>query len=152
MGIMGAEQTMYHFELLPGLVNRMFEAQTPSEQMPRKEEGEQWNPATGRCSEGLQRLLALILLGFQMQRLKAEPHETSKYQDFEKDRCLNPRAEVGSRWRMIQNCSIKQEEEKRNSQGMDPSTPERNSQRTRVLSEETARRRTREPQMAEATE
>ena len=38
----------------------------------------------GGAVKALQRLLVLILLGFQMQRLKAEPQETSKYQDFEK--------------------------------------------------------------------
>ena len=42
---------MYNFQLLRGMLHRMFEAQTPPEQMLGKEEGEQRNPATGRCSE-----------------------------------------------------------------------------------------------------
>ena len=46
--------------------------------------------------KALQRLLVLILLGFQMQGVKAEPHEILKFQGFEKDHCLNHRAE-GSR-------------------------------------------------------
>ena len=37
LGIMGAEKAVYHFELLRGMLQRMFEAQTRPEQMPGKE-------------------------------------------------------------------------------------------------------------------
>ena len=52
LGILGAEKTMYHFELLRGTLHRMFDAQTPPSQMLGKEEEEQRNPATGG-SDGL---------------------------------------------------------------------------------------------------
>ena len=105
----------------------MFEAQTPPERMPGKE-GEQRNPATWRSSEGPPATpFVLILLGFQMQGVTAEPKETSKYQDIEKDRCLNHLAEAGSRWMVVQTCSIRQEGEKRNSQERDARNQIRNS-------------------------
>ena len=76
--------------------------------------------------KALQRLLVLILLGFQMQGVKAEPQEIFKFQGFGLDHCLNHRAEVGSRWRMIQTCNSRQVEEKRSSQGRDQRTQKRN--------------------------
>ena len=131
----------------------------------------------GGAVKALQRLFVLILLGFHMQGVKAEPQETLKFQDFEKDRCLNHRAEVGSRRRMTQTCSIRQEEEERKSQERDPGSKKKETarartrgplqrtarvgtpallketarKRTRAPSKETARRGTQEPQMAEAT-
>ena len=62
---------MCHFELLRGMLQRMFEPQTLPEQMPGKEEGELRNPATRRCSEALVRLLVL------MQGVQAEPRKRS---------------------------------------------------------------------------
>ena len=98
MGFLGAEKAMYHFELLRGLLHRMFDAQTPPEQMPGKEEEkEHRNLATGEGAvKAFQRRLVLILFGFQMQ-VKAEHQETLKHQVFEKYRCLNHPVAIESR-------------------------------------------------------
>ena len=84
----------------------MFEAQTPSAQMPGIE-GEQRNPATGRCSEGPP---ATPCVDLANARGEGGASGNLKHQDFEKDRCLNHRAVIGRRWRMTQTCSTRRKD------------------------------------------
>ena len=81
------KKAMYHSDYLRGMLHRMVDAQTPPEQVPGKEEEEeQRNRAFGRGGdeEAFQRLLVLILFGFQMQGVKAEHQEASAHPFFEK--------------------------------------------------------------------
>ena len=120
LGIMGAEKRSIISSFCAGCSTECLRLRLLLSKGQERKKESRGVQRPGRCSEGPPATPCVDLA--QLPDARGEGGSSGNHKQFRKDHCLNHQAGVGSRWRMTQTCSLRQEEEKRNSQERDTGT------------------------------